>query len=125
MLVHERVKFIKFDDIELSSHGYYQGYSVCEFETKNGPKIIKSKIPTMLQKPDQNILETSAIVEYDTDDIEKYQIVEFYNHSKIYLTIVFTIVFTIILIVLLWIITTRYGHSIGTVNNPYPGPTNI
>ena len=40
MLVHERVKFIKFDDIELSSHGYYQGYSACEFETKNGPKII-------------------------------------------------------------------------------------
>ena len=121
MIVHERVKFIKFDDIELSSHGYYQGYSVCEFETKNGPKIIKSKIPTKLQKPDQNVPETSAIVEYDTDDIERYQIVEFYNQGKLYLTIVVTV----LVILLVWIITMRYGHSIGAAGNPCPGPIQI
>lgn len=121
MIVNERVKFIKFDDIELSMYGYYQGYSVCEFETKNGPKIIKSKIPTRLQQPDQEAPETTAIVEYDTDDIERYWIVEFYNQNKIYLTIVVTI----IVIVLLWIITVRYGHSIGTVSDPYPVPVNI
>lgn len=121
MIAHERVKFIKFDDIELSPRGYYQGYPVCEFETKNGPKIIKSKIPTKLQRPDQDAPETSAIVEYDTDDIERYQIVEFYNQGKIYLTIAIVV----IVVILVWVITMRYGHSIGTVNNPYPGPTNI
>lgn len=122
MIVRERVKFIKFDDIELSSNGYYQGYSVCEFETKNGPKIIKSKIPTKLQQPNQEAPETSAIVEYDTDDIERYQIVEFYNQSKLYLAIAIVI----LAVILVWIITTRYGHSIGTIDNPYPpNPVNI
>lgn len=122
MIVRERVKFIKFDDIELSSNGYYQGYSVCEFETKNGPKIIKSKIPTKLQQPNQEVPETSAIVEYDTDDIERYQIVEFYNQGKIYLNTIIAV----IAIILLWILTIHYGHSIGTISNPYlPNPVNI
>lgn len=115
MIVRERVKSIKFDDIELSLHGYYQGYPVCEFDTKNGPKIIKSKIPTRLQQPNHNVPETSAIVEYDTDDIEKYQIVEFYNQGKIYRNIIIAV----IAIILLWILTIRFGHSIGVVNNPY------
>ena len=121
MIVRERVKFIKFDNIELSSRGYYQGYPVCEFDTKNGPKIIKSKIPTRLQQPNHTVPENSAIVEYDTDDIENYQIVEFYNQGKIYRNILIIA----IVIILLWIITIQYGHSIGIGHNPYPTPINI
>lgn len=121
MIVRERVKFIKFDNIELSSRGYYQGYPVCEFDTKNGPKIIKSKIPTRLQQPSQHVSETNAIVEYDTDDIENYQIVEFYNQGKIYRNILIIA----IVIIILWIITIQYGHSIGIGHNPYPTPINI
>lgn len=121
MIVRERVKFIKFDNIELSSRGYYQGYPICEFDTKNGPKIIKSNIPTRLQQPSQHVSETNAIVEYDTDDIENYQIVEFYNQGKIYRNILIIA----IVIIILWIITIQYGHSIGIGHNPYPTPINI
>lgn len=121
MIAHERVKFIKFDDIELSPHGYYQGYPVCEFDTKNGPKIIKSSIPTRLQQPNHTVPENSAIVEYDTDNIEGYQIVEFYNQGKIYRNILIIA----IVIILLWITTMYFGHSIGIGHNPYPTPINI
>lgn len=121
MIVRERVKFIKFDNIELSSRGYYQGYPVCEFDTKNGPKIIKSKIPTRLQQPNHTVPETNAIVEYDTDDIEGYQIVEFYNQGKLYRTIIIIA----IVIILLWITTVYFGHSMRIGHNPYPTPINI
>ena len=103
MVISTRAKFNKY--VELYTENTYLIFPCCIIDINGEKKTVVSKVATSSKIYEEN---QTVLIQYDTDDVENFIILESINDKKL---IIGSMLF-VVGVIILWLLLQKYGITI-------------